>query len=99
NLRRSTPLPYTTLFRSGAIRQIAVREEDYRRHRANRQAERLDGHRETVRRSRRRDDRDGALPIAPEEHLQQVRLLGFGGKAGARSEEHTSELQSRVDLV
>src|SRR5438874_9067566 len=73
---RSTLFPYTTLFRS-----LAVRDRD------------------TV------SDRGRAQPLAFGEHGHEILLRDLrmrrGKRSGqlARSEEHTSELQSRRDLV
>src|SRR5216683_4992636 len=44
------------------------------------------------------DDRNRSLPHLLDD-LDQLRHLGVGQAAGDRSEEHTSELQSRSDLV
>src|SRR2546429_5317528 len=85
---RSTLFPYTTLFRScraGASRVGKGRAPEYRLPRGSAQA----------RRTRRRcDQRESARP--PERAPLPSCL---GGERQRRSEEHTSELQSRLHLV
>ena len=61
----------------GAVRQVGVGEEVDGGAVLERDARCLDRRVEALRRSRRRDDRDGALAVAPEEHHQQVGLLGL----------------------
>src|SRR5207247_10843131 len=86
-----TPFPYTTLFRS----QPVVHGPRYRGHQQRRLAGHLRGGHAAGRRASPQDD-----------HV--VRDLGSSAGRAAqrfllsvhpRSEEHTSELQSRVDLV
>src|SRR3712207_6949898 len=86
---RSTLFPYTTLFRSVGRRprrvdRLARDREAARRRRVGRQA---DGH---------------AVRPAPAQPLEQPQLeaaLADGEHRGVRSEEHTSQLQSRQYLV
>src|SRR5207247_5069391 len=90
---RSTLLPYTTLFRSQHPAQAPVDE---------RQRQRAGGaHRATL--GRRRDaEEDGSQHQEDERERRDQHEEHTGDKlpgAGNRSEEHTSELQSRVDLV
>src|SRR3712207_6908196 len=84
---RSTLFPYTTLFRSRDARRRQRARQD-RLHRQGALAERL------------RDDR-GRRAAAVQPAVQQLDDAGpHGGAApGPRSEEHTSELQSRQYLV
>src|SRR3712207_9083140 len=80
---RSTLFPYTTLFRS---RVLAT--------------ERAHGHPPEGDPRERRDERPDAVEV--DEHLEGLLLaVAVGPAAGAeeRSEEHTSELQSRQYLV
>src|SRR5206468_5006626 len=81
------PLPYTSLFRSRELRGLRVRVDRARSDPA---------HRPDVPRQR----------LGPALHrvdggrgLRDARALPPGGAALPRSEEHTSELQSRSDLV
>src|SRR5207247_9723768 len=92
--QRLAPFPYTTLFRSARPRRglggdLGARAagEDLARRRAPR------GRESRGRRARRRRPAAG-------EFLESRPLVG-GALAGrsSRSEEHTSELQSRVELV
>src|SRR5207247_10964648 len=95
----SPPLSYTTLFRSLAAagldlhldRDHARRLADHARHR--RDAVLLDG----AHRVRGRADLPGL--IEAREDRVHVRLAHRELRGPERSEEHTSELQSRVDLV
>src|SRR3712207_8766493 len=83
---RSTLFPYTTLFRS--VRQVGVVE-----HRGE-QVNRAD-HPTVVLR-----DEVGRVAVGPVAgHVGSRRLPGEVGVVGPRSEEHTSELQSRQYLV
>src|SRR5207249_10822804 len=91
----STLFPYTTLFRSRgqrlALERLLGRRRAHgnRRHRGQRDAHlRADAVRE---RNLRGDADDGDVELAP----RGMTKVG----AAARSEEHTSELQSRFDLV
>src|SRR5438132_3609611 len=88
---RSSLFPYTTLFRSG----IASTREAIRAVRDSRSS----GSAGTVRRERKR--RLLALIAEACQELAHQRLLARCKSAGvaARSEEHTSELQSHSDLV
>src|SRR3712207_8690490 len=82
---RSTLFPYTTLFRSQHHRGAVGDRDPGGLHRGVEAVRgRLGGH-----------DRQRRLAVAPEHGLEQVGLLGLG----RRSEEHTSELQSRQYLV
>src|SRR2546422_7365163 len=80
---RSTLFPYTTLFRSQLDREIADREASF-------DWQRRDGRARVFHRmagAGRRPDRADQM---------QDQILG---RDAARSEEHTSELQSRLHLV
>src|SRR3712207_9214675 len=93
---RSTLLPYTTLFRSdGELRVAADQRRDLRRQRLDDLAAGLArGHRVG-----RREDGQGGVP--PRGQIPGQAHLPLGGQLGVRlrSEEHTSELQSRQYLV
>src|SRR5690349_23762533 len=80
---RSTLFPYTTLFRSGAERGDPGRVVEGGE---DEEADEPDGEEEL-------DGPPVELPLAPEQAAEDE------GGAGVRSEEHTSELQSRRDLV
>src|SRR3712207_7468667 len=82
---RSTLFPYTTLFRSPGVR---LQEHEARRHRQARQLEQPGLLRAEA-------DRVPGPPDA----LPARRARGLHEAVGARSEEHTSELQSRQYLV
>src|SRR3712207_7256634 len=84
---RSTLFPYTTLFRSEPPdgRLLLVRQRRDHRFRRARALRRAG--RRTRRRARRPLPRQGRRP------------RGRGGRSRPRSEEHTSELQSRQYLV
>src|SRR5699024_12490532 len=86
---RATLFPYTTLFRSGrfdgAERRIALADEQFR----TRSSAGL-----PARQKFRRQRQVGAQPLG----LRSRAGAGLGAFS-ARSEEHTSELQSRFDLV
>src|SRR5947207_12424884 len=93
-LPRSTLFPYTTLFRSG------VRHHHFDRKAMGRQLvqRELDG---AIRVAARAFQRD-ALPRQPADWEVGKLLVAFAlhdHRAAARSEEHTSELQSHSDLV
>src|SRR3712207_7408599 len=87
---RSTLFPYTTLFRSGLLREVQdlgdllvrVRLGDQLEHLLLARGERLLGARRVV-----------GHPVADQRALDRV------GQERLRSEEHTSELQSRQYLV
>src|SRR5206468_9994753 len=87
----STPLPYTTLFRSGCCRGGMIRYRDWASLVARRQREQR----------ARRDEPPvhGVLGCrdTPENQQAICRLLIAAGTLSW--EEHTSELQSRSDLV
>src|SRR5690349_23939813 len=91
----STLFPYTTLFRS--LRDLA--REDLRERRAVHVQEVLDA--VEVVDDRRRRERPGDLhaAVARAELVGRERGVARAEVDGARSEEHTSELQSRRDLV
>src|SRR5206468_12653728 len=84
---RSSLFPYTTLFRS-ADRSILRGRRGAWRH-ARREDPRADG-------GRRPGDRRARAGIR---RAQRNELHADAARAGPRSEEHTSELQSRSDLV
>src|SRR3712207_7215764 len=86
---RSTLFPYTTLFRSHprewqAREHSVVRSKAWRRHRGGAQGEGAPAHQ-----------------VGGREHrlARPARLAGGGPESPQRSEEHTSELQSRQYLV
>src|SRR4051812_49826295 len=88
---RSTLFPYTTLFRS-------ERADDGQRGEATGEDERQRLHRNVVRRREvggagQEQRREGADARDPQDETDG------GRRSGARSEEHTSELQSHVNLV
>src|SRR5207247_6320645 len=83
----TTLFPYTTLFRSGAGAARAARDGRYPE-----EGRRLG----EIRRSPRRRPHAGPHERPPR---RGERALRGGPRARGRSEEHTSELQSRVDLV
>src|SRR5207253_9910324 len=94
---RSTPFPYTTLFRSPNARRAAVNVEARQTH--------LGAPLSTRGRSRRpgcflrRRNRCGTLgSVGGGTHLDHFARNPRAG-ASVRSEEHTSELQSRGHLV
>src|SRR5438034_7934442 len=95
---RSTLFPYTTLFRSRETRLAAETVEDRDRHleRDLPRAERA-RHRHAVQ-AVVRLDADPGEPLGPDGRAGAPRRRG-AGELGARSEEHTSELQSHSDLV
>src|SRR5690349_23700385 len=85
----STLFPYTTLFRSGAEADLVGGAHASP---PRESAHRIEQHR-TARRQRAEDEAD-------RERQAQRRRHGPGRREGGeRSEEHTSELQSRRDLV
>src|SRR5206468_12664432 len=91
-----TLFPYTTLFRSaepGDDSEPHTGHED----KAISVPFRLQPHRVERREHREPAYRDGR--IETDQRESQDRFAGPGGKRGRRSEEHTSELQSRSDLV
>src|SRR3712207_7568188 len=91
---RSTLFPYTTLFRSRQSRQAG-----------DATAAHIMAHQLAVRVSPRRVEslvvhaHDAARRVAVHPDAPQQRVLERDSPAGARSEEHTSELQSRQYLV
>src|SRR4051812_49819073 len=82
---RSTLFPYTTLFRSLARRDVLF-EKPGPAAQGSGEAERVHG-------------RAGAAQVAPRRAGPGSRLASGARQGGARSEEHTSELQSHVNLV
>src|SRR3712207_8442627 len=85
---RSTLFPYTTLFRSrGQYRPVADHGAQFRSGRDTRLPAPGDG-------ARRADPGLARCPDVPD-----ALALGGRGRTGLRSEEHTSELQSRQYLV
>src|SRR5690349_24265157 len=88
---RSTLFPYTTLFRSWLEGEPLQHRRDH--HGEERDVEEVSRARHARGdRDRGEDDRHGAAQPRPCEHDAL-------GDREARSEEHTSELQSRRDLV
>src|SRR5438874_8947773 len=84
---RSTLFPYTTLFRSQEAQRQSV---------ALGQA--IPGHEPGRRRCRGRGDAQ-SHSLARDPRLRHTLSGTICGQEGKRSEEHTSELQSRRDLV
>src|SRR5690606_39956592 len=85
---RSTPLPYTTLFRSGGRKPAAIRREAQR-------VGRIIGPCGAITRDKVMGH--DVIESRFEPDLAQNRRAGPA--RGFRSEEHTSELQSRENLV
>src|SRR3712207_8786934 len=85
---RSTLFPYTTLFRSDTESQYDCFNNSF--------------HFSIFRKSNNLYSYPGntvkEIPVSPK-HLLHGRVVGFGIEAPDRSEEHTSELQSRQYLV
>ena len=71
--------------RLGAVREVAVREDDDGRHVAHRQLERLEDRVEAVARRRRGEHRQRALAVASVQREQQVPLLDLRRHAGRRA--------------
>src|SRR3712207_9556168 len=93
---RSTLFPYTTLFRSGQV----VRAEIVLGGRPLAEvAETDDGHGRRAARCCRIRDRRRVAEAADEHGLRALRGRDESPRARRRSEEHTSELQSRQYLV
>src|SRR5688572_32353926 len=88
---RSTLFPYTTLFRSGAVLGLArkCRPEDIAR-----TAGQVLGDD-----TRRRDMRAAGLNTIDGKGAERIAADLVAAVADARSEEHTSELQSQSNLV
>src|SRR5207247_10625607 len=89
----TNPSPYTTLFRS--VPQVegpeALGADD---------RDRVEQHREPQRLAAREDRSElGGGEVAPVHVGPEVHGRDLSAAEFARSEEHTSELQSRVDLV
>src|SRR3989440_11541259 len=93
---RSTLFPYTTLFRSRHGKHIAQSQEGQRR-RIQQQAH-VGGERDQQTAEKTRSHSE---EIKPARDLRRIidRLRTDDATKVARSEEHTSELQSRSDLV
>src|SRR5947209_3159290 len=91
---RSTLFPYTTLFRSGVedFPRLCLGERDQLLHAPGRGRRRYDQHD-----GRRIDERDRRKVLGDVEG--EIGIDGRVGDVGGRSEEHTSELQSRQYLV
>src|SRR3712207_8392301 len=87
---RSTLFPYTTLFRSHAVRLARAGHEERAGGREARRRGEADGH---ERGRGRRDDRGGRSGRAEAVRPPELSL------PARRSEEHTSELHSRQYLV
>src|SRR5699024_12734375 len=94
----STPLPYTTLFRSYRTTERADRRADLvaalRQPRAQLDAQQCRGRGRDTTAEQRGEDAGGHR-----DHRHGLRLGGFEVPDVERSEEHTSELQSRFELV
>ena len=71
--------------RFGAVGDVAVGEQDDRRHVSRGDGEGFDGRLEAIGRGARGDDGHGAFAVAAEHGLEQIGLLGFGRQAGAGS--------------
>src|SRR3712207_7813483 len=84
---RSTLFPYTTLFRSAGGERERRADSDHRQPQAG-------NHRDAAGGARRADDEHSGEAV----RTSSARAADAGG-LGARSEEHTSELQSRQYLV
>src|SRR5206468_6599642 len=95
----STLFPYTTLFRSQFLKRKPRRRSPGDTRFALFRAKE----------SRRRDVRRGSMPVRASERLRysrdpqrspfsEIQWLGGNRSSGSRSEEHTSELQSRSDI-
>src|SRR2546428_6477075 len=90
---RSTLFPYTTLFRSApspAGRKILILDDD---------ADLLDAYRELLSRLPSRPEVHTANSAARAFALLESEPFAVSVEQVGRSEEHTSELQSRSDLV
>src|SRR5690606_41659282 len=85
---RSTLFPYTTLFRSGVARDDDAERLDL----IDRRVRRVASAREAV-------EPDFAAQLALQPSLEHGRGRRSGRMEQRRSEEHTSELQSRENLV
>src|SRR2546422_7448615 len=81
---RSTLFPYTTLFRSSLVARACIHDEHPLRH----------GH---LRRERVEETHEARGALVGADHHRDSTRQGVRGRA--RSEEHTSELQSRLHLV
>src|SRR5690606_42012423 len=92
-LPSSTLIPYTTLFRSDFRGTAAADEGDRQRFPAPREGDLL----RLRRRGEPQAERAAAEVLRPAPAPR--RLQGDGPGSGHRSEEHTSELQSRENLV
>src|SRR5690606_40257000 len=90
---RSPPVPYTTLFRSSLAVGVGPAEADDGE-KAEHQAEAPPA--ETPQGERPREEKDGQRIEEDEDEGDQVEA---DGELHPRSEEHTSELQSRENLV
>src|SRR3712207_7177244 len=91
---RSTLFPYTTLFRSARVVEVAGRVVGRHEHERARAEEERRRRLARQRRARRREDR---LDAARRDALELA--VGVLVALHERSEEHTSELQSRQYLV
>src|SRR5688572_31291461 len=85
---RSTLFPYTTLFRSGRAR----REIQGRARELQREIDEADAWHDLGRAERAREELDRIVEVLSG-------AFGQRGRSRARSEEHTSELQSQSNLV
>ena len=68
-----------------AVSQVTVRQNNHRNHVFDGDAAGLQGNPETIPGRRRSNNRNGRLGISSVQGLQQIRLLGFGRKAGRRA--------------
>src|SRR5206468_11579388 len=90
---RPTLFPYTTLFRSRAT-VLKLFDEASASDSFDSDRRVCEGILSLLYVSRRRDPDRGGVGV-----IQMERLLGWASQQTFRSEEHTSELQSRSDLV
>src|SRR5206468_11954766 len=97
--RGRTIFPYTTLFRSGAAQPVS-RAHVLRAGAAAQPFDLLEGYQPPVRAVALRADPSLAIPAPQGVDADPELPRGAGiARDGSRSEEHTSELQSRSDLV
>src|SRR5204862_4100224 len=92
HLPESTLFPYTTLFRSGRRRHTATSPSPFRS-RGGSDSASISGAPLTAR------DTSASATTSPGSARAMILLAVLTGRQDHRSEEHTSELQSRRDLV
>src|SRR2546422_11712095 len=93
---RSTLFPYTTLFRSLLLATYGLRAREV----AALQLDDVDWHRAQIHVRARKNGHSTLYPLSATVGDAIVDYLRFGiTHGGRRSEEHTSELQSRLHLV